>query len=86
MMPKIRQYFHFLVHGTPIFGIRRAQRALVWIVILERISDTYTNCTFIAHVIGEIGTYAFCHHPSLVEIFGGVADGQSQIDTKQKQA
>ena len=85
-MPKMRHYFYFLILGTPIFGIRRAQRPLVWIVILERISDTYTNCTFIAHVIGEIGTYAFCHYPSLVEIFGGVADWQSQIDTKQKQA
>ena len=85
-MPKIRQYFHFLIHGTTIYEIRSAPRALVWAVILERISDTYTNCTFIAHVIREIGTCAFCHYPSLVEIFGRVTDGQSQIDTKQKQA
>ena len=71
-MPKIRQYFYFLILGTPISAI---QRALVWIVILERISDTYTNCTFIAHVIGEIGACTFCHYPALIEIFGWIADG-----------
>ena len=49
---------------------------------LERIANSDTNGAFISHIIGEISGGTFCHYPALIEIFGRVADGQSQIDAE----
>ena len=44
---------------------------------LKWISNPDTNGAFIAHIVGEIPSAIFCHHPSLVEIFRRVSNGQS---------